>query len=488
MNNKIKILVMALVSVIGFNVLTDNVNAENKVSLYDSIKSKSVLDNKASKFVTSSTGINFALPASTTNGKGVYTIASTKNSTYPINYYRGDVTDNNVLFGDSCWKIVRTTQTGGTKLVFNGPAKDGKCSNIASEDKVLGSTTNYNYGTLPFSGYMVNTEVSAGKITTGSGATDNVGYIYGNDVEYGNGKYTLKDTYQSEVDISAELENITSGHHYTCLSTEDNCQEVYYIYSRKSMRGQVIYEYLKLSNGQTLDDIINQLKEQKNDSSLKEEVDNWYNENMTKYASFIENEAWCDDSTTTSLAGLDKDGNALLDITYNSSTRVNNGTPSLACQKENIITSTVGLLTSDEVMYAGYTSDGTFEDNYLDVPGKYWWTMNSAAWKKPEGAFLPDFLNIPFVVTSIGIKEGTVSSYQKFRPSIVLNNKTVIVKGNGTEDSPYELALAEENNEKAIVNPNTKDFILSRLIMYTLFLGTALIAMVVIKSKKKELN
>jgi hypothetical protein len=45
--------------------------------------------------------------------------AGTENDTYPIYYYRGNV-DNNVLFANKCWKIVRTTETGGTKLIYNG--------------------------------------------------------------------------------------------------------------------------------------------------------------------------------------------------------------------------------------------------------------------------------------------------------------------------------------------------------------------------------
>ncbi len=38
---------------------------------------------------------------------------------YPVIYYRGNVT-NNVYFEGHCWQIIRTTETGGTKLVYNG--------------------------------------------------------------------------------------------------------------------------------------------------------------------------------------------------------------------------------------------------------------------------------------------------------------------------------------------------------------------------------
>ena len=41
-----------------------------------------------------------------------------------VYYYKGNVQNNNVLFGGFCWKIVRTTETGGVKIVYNGVQKD----------------------------------------------------------------------------------------------------------------------------------------------------------------------------------------------------------------------------------------------------------------------------------------------------------------------------------------------------------------------------
>ena len=52
------------------------------------------------------------------NGEGADTYAN------PVYYYKGNVQNNNVLFGGFCWKIVRTTETGGVKIVYNGVPKD----------------------------------------------------------------------------------------------------------------------------------------------------------------------------------------------------------------------------------------------------------------------------------------------------------------------------------------------------------------------------
>lgn len=89
--------------------------------LNNEIAKDAVIDNIQSTYVSSSTGIDFSSNSSDTNGKGVYIRSGTESDSNPIYYYRGEVTHNNVLFADYCWKIVRTTETGGTKLIYNGP-------------------------------------------------------------------------------------------------------------------------------------------------------------------------------------------------------------------------------------------------------------------------------------------------------------------------------------------------------------------------------
>ena len=89
-------------------------------SLEEIMRKSAVMDNIASTYVSRSSGINFGEVSSDTNGKGIYTRAGTENDPYPIMYYRGDIDNNNVLFGGYCWKAVRTTEDGGVKLLYNG--------------------------------------------------------------------------------------------------------------------------------------------------------------------------------------------------------------------------------------------------------------------------------------------------------------------------------------------------------------------------------
>ena len=138
---------------------------ENDKELYNIVKNRASLDNVASEFVTSSTGIDFGVAPSDTNGKGVYTIASTKDNEYPVHYFRGAVTNNNVKFANFCWKIVRTTETGGVKLIYNGlPDENGKCNNTkAILDTQSSFNINPNEGNK--TGYMYNNNNSPLKLT-----------------------------------------------------------------------------------------------------------------------------------------------------------------------------------------------------------------------------------------------------------------------------------------------------------------------------------
>ena len=107
-----------------------------------------------------------------TSTSGVYTMESTASDTYPVHYYRGILDNNNVLFANFCWKMVRTTDTGGVKLIYNGePNEDGQCLSDRSNHIGYGNKTtqtlsnNYYYGTS----YTYDTSTSkfslAGELT-----------------------------------------------------------------------------------------------------------------------------------------------------------------------------------------------------------------------------------------------------------------------------------------------------------------------------------
>ncbi|MBR1937087.1 MAG: hypothetical protein IJ842_05270 [Bacilli bacterium] len=60
---------------------------------------------------------------------------------------------NNVIFANHCWQMIRTTDTGGVKMIYNGEADDGKCLNTRGTHVGYAARTsqnlasNYWYGT-----------------------------------------------------------------------------------------------------------------------------------------------------------------------------------------------------------------------------------------------------------------------------------------------------------------------------------------------------
>ena len=62
-----------------------------------------------------------------------------------VYYYKDDVQNNNVLFGGFCWKIVRTTETGGVKLLYNGNQNDYYESKPIDENEYMNLNNDSNY-------------------------------------------------------------------------------------------------------------------------------------------------------------------------------------------------------------------------------------------------------------------------------------------------------------------------------------------------------
>jgi len=149
------------------NVENNPDDSDKGISLYNKIieqnkeNGEMVLDNASSTYVSASTGIDFNKAPSNTNGKGLYVRAETENDKYPIYYYRGAVTNNNVIFGGFCWKIVRTTETGGIKLIYNGITTNGTCNNTGEASQIGKSEFNTSYEYNAYVGYMYGTPNSS---------------------------------------------------------------------------------------------------------------------------------------------------------------------------------------------------------------------------------------------------------------------------------------------------------------------------------------
>ena len=136
-----------------------------------------------------------------------------------VYYYNGSVKDtdstsatynetmNNVIFGGFCWQMLRTTDTGGVKLVYNGRPVNNQCMSSRSDQMGI------------ISAWRTNTQVSNGD------------YYYGTkfEVDYDNQTFKLTGTLTHAV-WSTSTRNDLLGL-YTCksLSPTGTCATLYYI-------------------------------------------------------------------------------------------------------------------------------------------------------------------------------------------------------------------------------------------------------------------
>ena len=410
----------------------------------------SVFDAGPSTYVTGSNGIDFSQISSNTNGKGLYEISSTHNDPHPIFYYRGDVHDNNVKFAGFCWKVVRTTDTGGVKMIYNGePDQNGYCTNTTGPDTQIGTSKfNTSDSSPAHVGYMYGVSYSTGNRYD---LALNTSYVYGNDVTYSGGTYTLTNTMTSTGTWANDY-NTFNNHHYTCFSTGTTCSSVYYIFYTSSMDGAF---YITLTNGKkvsdALDEMLNNNNINTNDSAAKTQLDNWYNTNLSSYTNYIEDTVYCNDRSISQLGGWDPNGGSTTSnyqLLFNSYKRAySQYTPSLSCSRaldrftvssangNGALTYPVGLLTSDEMMYAGgrlVTDNTTF---YL-YSNQYYWTISPIGYNSTNNINYP-VVHIIDISNSGDIISKSVAYPYGLRPVISLKPDLLVESGDGTSTNPY---------------------------------------------------
>ena len=193
-------------------------NVDNKKYMFTPYLYKIV-----SKNAQVDTNVDFTKNVSETNGQGKNVRANTISDKYPIYYYRGNVDNNNVKFAGFCWKIVRTTDTGGTKLIYNGKiASDGSCQTTSYI--IASGQYNINSKIIGSSGYMYDDSFSyefasfnSIKIIVNSASHNLTSkYMYSDKVIYEDGFYTLVDP--KETTLGEGYKDLIGK--YTCSS---NC-------------------------------------------------------------------------------------------------------------------------------------------------------------------------------------------------------------------------------------------------------------------------
>ena len=397
--------------------------------------------NSADKTTT----INFSKSSASSNTNGIYMTKDTDTGV-PVYYYRGNV-DNHLIFANFCWRIVRTTDTGGVKLIYDGVPTDGQCNNTGSATTIGNSAFNSNYTSPADVGYMYGIRYTY-KSKTMSSLSGSI--VFGNDVTYTNGTYTLSDIY-TLTDVgnwSTEYSTIASKYHYTCFTSSNTCEKVNYIHYTSSSTSY----YFELSGGKNHLDILKEMLDNStnaNNSKIKTTIDTWYENNMTSYTSQLEDTIFCNDrSYDVSKSGWNKDySNSGSNYLYfNSYQRMYSSyEPTLVCTNNNdkftveksngngALDYPVGLLTADEMMYAGATGSSK---------GSFYLYNNQTVWALSPSYFGTSYAN-GFFLYSTGLLEGNyvnVTNSVGVRPSVSLKPGITVTSGYGTAESPYVIS------------------------------------------------
>ena len=283
-------------------------------------------------------------------------------------YFRGAVTNNYVEFANKCWRIVRVGGDGSVKLILHNDNPTGAANPCDAAN---------NSASAAFARYSGETYKSA--FNTNYNDNAYVGFKYGT---VGAGDYAL---------------------------THANT----------------------------------------NKSTILTNLEAWYEKNNLKnYEKVIADTVWCNDKTNVTDTTFNPYGYSNVNglgyaknVTYYGATqrlistngRTGGTGPSLKCNSGlSKINSKVGLITADELAFAGYAWNIGNTTTYLqeNATDTYWWSLSPSH-------FYGGYAGVWNVNGSNGgFDNYVVYSTYGVRPSISLKS-TTNVTGNGTSDSPF---------------------------------------------------
>ena len=380
---------------------------------------------------------------------GITLLSETESDKYPIYYYTSPE-NNYVLFANFCWRIVRTTDTGGVKLLYNGePDENGNCYNFDSDTAIGTSSFNDSSSSLADVGYMYNIRYETYNIRYETSTTFDSETLYGNSFTYDSDTdtYTLVDT-KSIADWKREYYTL-NNYHYTCFDESGTCTgEIYYVYSGTD-NGNACY--IILNDGKTVEEALEEMLSAEDvntyDSTVKTIIDSWYEENMLTYTSYLEDTVWCNDRSISNLSGWNPNGGSIVQnssltnnlqfnsysnvINLNCPRKIDSFTVNESEKGNGALTYPVGMLTKQEALIIGHTVRHIGWHYWLLSPfdfalrpDKFFNVYTSAARNSrinPQGDVIGD----------------NVTSVAGVRPVISLKRGIEYLSGDGSENSPF---------------------------------------------------
>ena len=330
-------------------------------------------------YVVSATQESFTYKEITSNKNTTEALLASTVDDYGTSYYfRGAVKNNYVEFANKCWRIVRITGDGSVKLVLHND-NTTKVANPCNSAN--------NSASAAFARYSGTTYGSA--FNTNDNDNAYVGFMYG----------------------ATGASDYASAHANT------------------------------------------------NKSTILNNLESWYTNNLASYESKLANTIWCNDkSTFTTFTSGSTYGTGLGYGTnktgYGAYNRIHGGnaasyaSPSLICPNDNNggklskftvkdttngngnLTYKIGLLTADEIAFAGSIAYTYNLSTYLqENTGTNWW------WSLSPRSFVGLNARVWFVGSGY-LSDVGVLNYYGLRPVISLISSTNVT-GDGTSENPY---------------------------------------------------
>lgn len=360
-----------------------------------------------------------------------------------IYHYKGNSSvnnSNNLIFANLCWKILRTTDTGGIRILYNGFPENNQCLDTRP--------TNVGY-----SGYTYV------RLNDGE-------YYYSDDYSYDNStkKFTLIGNPIKKLWNKTDSSLIGK---YVCKTGTTTCSTLYYVdtlYTSTSSYydvlaatlngnqsysqfGKIPYSYYKeparyvgYMYGDN-DDLINHIIENKYDSTIKKMVDLWYEKYLLKYTNYFEDTVFCNDRRLSSNNDLNSTTIYFVNAYIPQYNNTSNFELSCGDEYDRFSISNpkaklkypVALTTSQEL--------GLLNSNSARTSSGDFWTMSPYSYNGSGdsyygGAYVR-YAGSDGRVEPSAFDYNRVKTVNGVRPQVSLKPNVKFYKGTGTKDDPY---------------------------------------------------
>ena len=331
---------------------------------------------------TSSSGSPKTVPGkvSATTNEGINKTQDDYGISY---YYRGSADNNYVQFANMCWRIVRVTGNGAIKLVLqNNNSTD--CTASSNQEQFL----------------KLKSESTPTKIRKEfAGSADTVALMY-----------------KSGGIIKSPL---AYNDNFTLLSNKINSDDTIAIGEPAGIGES---NYSEIFKNTTKSDVLKKLE-------------SWYEEKLSAYTDYLEDVIWCNDKSYNTSNKY-----------FGAYTRFNSFAPSLVCPNDSLggnlskytvsdttkgngaLTYKIGLLTADELMFAGASSSSNTSFYLYVNSNDDWWTLSPSRY---SGDYYGTFTYADRLFA-----QDLAYPTAYLRPAIAIKS-TAIVGGTGTKTNPY---------------------------------------------------